>query len=139
MHTLSFLNKFGADCLPGLLGIVFTHAEPGKIVAELEVKPSVMAPNGFLNAGSIVTLADTACGYGCRVSLPEDDSGFSTIELKSIHRGTARDGTILATATAIPLGKNTQGWDATVTHKTTGKTIALFRCTQMVLYPKAKA
>ena len=139
MHTLSFLNKLGADCLPGLLGIVFTHAEPGKIVAELEVKPSVMAPNGFLHAGSVVTLADTACGYGCRGSLPEGASGFTTIELKSNHLGTARDGTIIATATAIHLGKNTHVWDATVTHKTTGKTIALFRCTQMVLYPKAKA
>ncbi|MBK9341132.1 MAG: PaaI family thioesterase [Burkholderiaceae bacterium] len=139
MHSIDYLNKFGADCLPGLLGIVFTHAEPGKIVAELEVKPSVMAPNGFLHAGSIVTLADTACGYGCRGSLPEGASGFTTIELKSNHLGTARDGTIIATATAIHLGKNTQVWDATVTHKTTGKTIALFRCTQMVLYPKAKA
>ena len=79
MHSIDYLNKFGADCLPGLLGIVFTHAEPGKIVAELEVKPSVMAPNGFLHAGSIVTLADTACGYGCRGSLPEGASGFTTI------------------------------------------------------------
>ena len=139
MHSIDYLNKFGADCLPGLLGIVFTHAEPGKIVAELEVKPSVMAPNGFLHAGSVVTLADTACGYGCRGSLPEGASGFTTIELKSNHLGTARDGTIIATATAIHLGKNTKVWDATVTHKTTGKTIALFRCTQMVLYPKAKA
>ena len=139
MHSIDYLNKFGADCLPGLLGIVFTHAEPGKIVAELEVKPSVMAPNGFLHAGSVVTLADTACGYGCRGSLPEGANGFTTIELKSNHLGTARDGTIIATATAIHLGKNTQVWDATVTHKTTGKTIALFRCTQMVLYPKAKA
>ncbi|MBK7026976.1 MAG: PaaI family thioesterase [Polaromonas sp.] len=139
MHSIDYFNKFGTDCLPGLLGIVFTHAEPGKIVAELEVKPSVMAPNGFLHAGSIVTLADTACGYGCRGSLPEGASGFTTIELKSNHLGTARDGTIIATATAIHLGKNTQVWDATVTHKTTGKTIALFRCTQMVLYPKAKA
>lgn len=139
MHSIDYLNKFGADCLPGLLGIVITQVEPGKICAELEIKPNVMAPNGFLHAGSVVTLADTACGYGCRGSLPEGASGFTTIELKSNHLGTARDGTIIATATAIHLGKNTQVWDATVTHKTTGKTIALFRCTQMVLYPKAKA
>ncbi len=139
MHSIDYLNKFGADCLPGLLGIVITQVEPGKICAELEIKPNVMAPNGFLHAGSVVTLADTACGYGCRASLPEGANGFTTIELKSNHLGTARDGTITATATAVHLGKNTQVWDATVTHKTTGKTIALFRCTQMVLYPKAKA
>ena len=30
----------------------------------------------------------------------------------------------------------TQVWDAVATHQETGKTIALFRCTQMVLYPR---
>jgi 1,4-dihydroxy-2-naphthoyl-CoA hydrolase len=29
-------------------------------------------------------------------------------------------------------------WDATVTHRDSGKTLALFRCTQMVLYAKPK-
>jgi 1,4-dihydroxy-2-naphthoyl-CoA hydrolase len=42
-------------------------------------------------------------------------------------------------AKAVHLGRNTQVWDATVTHRDTGKTMALFRCTQMVLYPKPAA
>jgi acyl-coenzyme A thioesterase PaaI-like protein len=29
-----------------------------------------MAPNGYLHAGTVVTLADTSCGYGCVVNLP---------------------------------------------------------------------
>jgi uncharacterized protein (TIGR00369 family) len=68
--------------------------------------------------------------------LPETASGFTTIELKSNHLGTARDGTIDCVAKPAHLGRTTQVWDAVVSHRETGKTIALFRCTQMVLYPK---
>jgi uncharacterized protein (TIGR00369 family) len=98
-----------------------------------------MAPNGYLHAGSVVTLADTSCGYGCVANLPEGATGFTTVELKSNHLGTALDGTIDCVATAVHLGKTTQVWDAVVTHRDTGKTIALFRCTQMLLYAKPKS
>ncbi len=87
----------------------------------------------------VVTLADTCAGYGCIANLPAGAIGFTTIELKSNHLGTARDGTILGSAKPAHLGKTTQVWDAAVTHKESGKTLALFRCTQMILYPKAIA
>ena len=97
-----------------------------------------MAPNGFLHAASVIALADSACGYGCVVSLPDGASGFTTIELKSNFLGTVREGGgVACEATLVHGGRNTQVWDATVTAEATGKTIALFRCTQMVLYPKA--
>lgn len=130
------LNPFGAQHLPGYLGIVITQAEGSEIHADLAVRQELMAPNGFLHAGSVVTLADTCAGYGCLAHLPEGAVGFTTIELKSNHLGTARDGTITCVAKAVHLGRTTQVWDAVVTHKDTGKTLALFRCTQMVLYGK---
>jgi uncharacterized protein (TIGR00369 family) len=129
-------TRFGADTLPGHLGIVVGQTGPGEARLELAVNPHHMAPNGYLHAGSIVTLADTACGYGCLASLPEGATSFTTIELKSNFLGTARDGTIECAAKAIHRGRNTQVWDAVVTHRESGKTIALFRCTQMILYPR---
>lgn len=134
MLTPDQLNQRGAENLPGHLGIVITHVSPAEVRSELPVKKSLMAPNGFLHAGSVITLADTSAGYGCVANLPEGAIGFTTIELKSNHLGTARDGTIECTAKAVHLGKTTQVWDAVVTHRESGKTIALFRCTQMVLY-----
>ncbi len=128
-------NARGAACLPGHMGIEIVEVEKGRVFARLPVVQQVMAPNGYLHAGSVVTLADTCCGYGCIASLPEGASNFTTVELKSNHLGTARDGVIECTAVAVHMGRTTQVWDATVTHN--GKTIALFRCTQMVLYPKA--
>lgn len=133
------LNTFGGQHLPGYLGIVIDEAGPALIKAHLPVRPELMAPNGFLHAGSVVTLADTCAGYGCVTNLPAGATGFTTIELKSNFLGTARDGTVECVATAVHMGKTTQIWDAVVTSRETGKTLALFRCTQMVLYPKAAA
>ena len=136
MHTPHDFNQRGAAMLPGHLGIVITHMESGEVRAELPVRHELMAPNGFLHAGSLITLADTLAGYGCVSSLPEGANGFTTIELKSNHLGTAREGVVLCVAKAVHRGRTTQVWDATVTHRESGKTLALFRCTQMVLYPK---
>ncbi len=130
------LNQFGVGTLPGFLGIDVTGVENGEVSARLAIQPHHLAPNGFLHAGSVITLADTAAGYACMVNLPEGASSFTTIELKSNHLGTARDGAIACVAKAAHLGKTTQVWDVVVTNEANGKTIALFRCTQMILYPK---
>jgi 1,4-dihydroxy-2-naphthoyl-CoA hydrolase len=134
--TADDFNSAGVGKLPGHLGVHVLSVDGRELRAELAVRPELMAPNGYLHAGSLVTLADTCCGYGCRANLPEGANGFTTIELKSNHLGTAVDGTIDCLATAVHLGKTTQVWDAVVTHRETGRTLALFRCTQMVLYPK---
>ncbi len=137
MISAEQFNQRGAEMLPGHLGIVILQISAEEVRGELPVQPRVMAPNGFLHAGSVVTLADTCAGYGCVANLPAGAVGFTTIELKSNHLGTARDGTIECTAKPVHLGRTTQVWDSVVTHRETGKTIALFRCTQMVLYGKA--
>jgi uncharacterized protein (TIGR00369 family) len=130
------LNARSEGKLPGHMGIHFTAIAAGEASAELTVASHHLAPNGYLHAGTVVTLADTACGYGCIATLPEGAVNFTTLELKSNHLGTAREGTIAVTAKVAHTGRTTQVWDATVVHQDTGKTIALFRCTQMILYPK---
>ena len=130
------LTRRAAETLPGHLGIRFLEVSATATRAELPVQRELMAPNGFLHAGSIVALADTCAGFGCVAALPEGANGFTTIELKSNHLGTTRDGTLDCTATPVHLGRTTQVWDAVVTHRESGRTLALFRCTQMVLYPR---
>ena len=130
------MNRFGATSLPGFMGIEITRVADGEVAARLEVKPHHLAPNGFLHAGAVITLADTAAGYACVANMPEGGHSFTTIELKSNHLGTARDGAIACVAKAAHLGRTTQVWDVVVTNEANGKTIALFRCTQMILYAK---
>jgi 1,4-dihydroxy-2-naphthoyl-CoA hydrolase len=136
MANLEQLNKIGIGKLPGHLGIVVTHADGSEVAAQIAVTEMHMAPNGYLHAGTVVTLADTCAGYGCILNLPPGATGFTTVELKSNHLGTAKEGTIVGSAKPVHLGKTTQVWDTVVTHKDTGKTIALFRCTQLILYAK---
>lgn len=136
MISADLLNQRSHGHLPGHLGIVITEVSAAGVHAVMPVVPHLMAPNGFLHAGSVVTLADTCAGYGCVALLPEGATGFTTVELKSNHLGTARDGTVICSATPVHLGKTTQVWDSIVKHRETGKTMALFRCTQMVLYAK---
>lgn len=134
--TPAFFNELGLEHLPAYLGIVVTHVLTGELRAEFQVQRSLLAPNGYLHAGSVVSLADTCTGYGCFANLPDGATGFTTLELKSNHLGTAREGIVECIAQAVHLGKTTQVWDALVTNKGTGKTIAIFRCTQMILYAK---
>ena len=138
MRTSQQLNEIGARYLPGYMGIVITGVVGAEVRSELAVREIHMAPNGYLHAGTVVTLADTSAGYGCTANLPTGAVGFTTVELKSNHLGTAVDGTIECVAKAVHLGKTTQVWDAVVTHRESGRTIALFRCTQLVLYARSR-
>jgi uncharacterized protein (TIGR00369 family) len=135
MTTLDQLNARSEGFLPGLMGIEFLTLQPGRLTSRLVIRPELLAPNGYLHAAAVIALADTACGYGTFTDLPEGANNFTTIELKSNFLGTARDGVIACTATRLHGGRTTQVWDAEVKDER-GKTIALFRCTQLILYPR---
>jgi len=120
---------------PGLLGIEFDEPGDGSLRGRLTVEEKHMAPNGYLHAGTVVGFADSVCGFGCVYNLPEGATGFTTIELKTNFLGSVREGTIECEARLVHGGRTTQLWDATVRDES-GKTMALFRCTQLVLYPR---
>ncbi|MCC6456321.1 MAG: PaaI family thioesterase [Caldilineaceae bacterium] len=116
------------------LGIQLLEVRHGYLCAQMEIAPHHMAANGYLHAGSVVTLADTACGFGCFATLPEGANSFTTIELKSNFLRTVTAGTLRAEAQLVHGGRRTQVWDATVVDDQ-NRALALFRCTQMLLYP----
>jgi 1,4-dihydroxy-2-naphthoyl-CoA hydrolase len=132
MLTLDQLRADGDERFPGLVGVDVTAVEDGVVTARLPLRAEHLAPNGYLHAGALVTLADTACGYGCILSLPDGAVGFTTIELKTNFLRTARDGTLMCEARRRHGGRTTQLWDATVTGPD-GQVLALFRCTQLLL------
>ena len=130
------LNALSDGHFPGLLGFTVVAVHDDGLSARLPLRSELLAPNGYLHAAVVVGLADTACGYGCRLVLPEGASGFTTIELKSNFLRTVREGTLACRATLVHGGRTTQVWDATVTAEETGKVLGLFRCTQAVLWPR---
>jgi uncharacterized protein (TIGR00369 family) len=135
--TIQEVIEAGRDRLPGLLGVQIDEIEESHVRMHLSLRDELLAPNGYLHAATVVALADSACGYGCIASLPDGATGFTTIELKTNFLGTALEGTLRCEARRVHSGRTTQVWDATVTDEA-GKTLALFRCTQLLLYPQAK-
>ncbi len=135
-QSLDAANAAGKDMFPGHMGIKFTNIDPSHVEAELEITKAHMAPNGFLHGGTVVALADTVAGFANVLNLPKGASGFTTIELKTNYLGTAREGVIKGVGTPVHLGKSTQVWDVKILRASDNKTIALFRCTNMILWPK---
>jgi len=136
--TREYFNGFSQGYLPGHLGVEIVTVSREAVESRMAVRRELMAPNGYLHAASVIALADTSCGYGCVATLPEGAKGFTTLELKANFLGTAREGTIACRATPVHLGRTTQVWDAVVANEATGARIALFRCTQMVLWQNPK-
>ena len=131
------LNEFGSDRLPGLLGLEILDTGPDEITGRIPVTRPLIAGTGFLWAPVVVALADTLCAYGVSEHWPEGAQSFTTVELKINFMGTvAEGGAIAGRATPAHLGRTTQVWDAVVTDEASDKTIALFRCTQLILYPR---
>jgi uncharacterized protein (TIGR00369 family) len=132
-QSLAEWNERGKDYLPGHLGMECLAVEPDEVRIRMPVELRKCAWNGFLHAGAVVSLADTACGYATLRNLPDDASGFTTVELKSNFLGTTLEGDVTCVARPAHRGRTTHVWDAEVSSDTSGKTIALFRCTQMIL------
>ncbi|WP_433238746.1 PaaI family thioesterase [Actinomadura nitritigenes] len=129
------LTALGGGMLPGHLGVRVSSCTDGEVTGELPIRPELFAPNGFVHAAALIGLADTLCGYGCMAALPAGADGFTTVELKTNFLGAAREGVLHCRAVPVHRGRSTQLWDATVTDDQ-GRTVAVFRCTQLVLWPR---
>lgn len=134
--TCEKLDHRTGDSLPAWFGMKVVEVGEGLVAMEYVIRPQYLAPNGYLHAASVIAIADTAAGYATIAHLPDGATNFTTIELKSNFLGTATEGTLRAEARAAHQGRTTQVWDATVRHVESGRTIALFRCTQMIIWPK---
>ncbi|MDQ2809389.1 MAG: PaaI family thioesterase [Chloroflexota bacterium] len=139
MTTLDQLNARSLGTLPGLIGIEFTALDEQRLTSRLVLRPELPAPNGYLHAATVVALADTSCGYGAITHLPPGAHSFTTVELKTNFLGTARSGVLECVATLVHGGRTTQVWDAVMRDTATGATLALFRCTQLLIYPRPPA
>src|SRR6185369_17811297 len=127
------MTRFFSSRVPGQLGCIFDHASRDLVLGHIDVTANLIAGTGFLFAPAVIALADTCAAIGCGNNIPPGAS-FTTIELKTNFLSSARVGERVACrCTPVHVGRQTHVWDATVANETTGRTMAVFRCTQMVL------
>jgi uncharacterized protein (TIGR00369 family) len=130
------MTGFFSSRVPGQLGCIFDHASRDLVIGHIDVTANLIAGTGFLFAPAVIALADTCAAIGCGNNIPAGSS-FTTIELKTNFLSSARVGEhVVCRCTPVHLGRQTHVWDAIVTNEATGRTMALFRCTQMVLAPR---
>ena len=129
------MNSLAKDSFVSHLGIKIAKINKQGAVAKLKVSKVIMAPNGLIHGGAITSLADTACGFGTMYHLKKDQM-FATIELKTNFISAVQRGTIVCEATLIHKGKTLHVWDSKIFEEKSLKVIALFRCTQMIIYQK---
>jgi uncharacterized protein (TIGR00369 family) len=132
--TPQALNERSRGHLPGLVGMEVLEVSSNGLRSRLAVRPELFAPNGYVHAATLIALADTTCGYGALAFLPDGARSFTTLELKTSFIGAVREGGILCHAAPLNLSRNTQVWDALCVSDGDGRRLALFRCTQLVLY-----
>jgi 1,4-dihydroxy-2-naphthoyl-CoA hydrolase len=126
-------TEFFSALVPGQLGCVFTHADRDLVIGHIDVTDNLISGTGFLFAPAVIALADTCAAIGCGRNIAEAEN-FTTIELKTNFLSTARAGErVECRCVAVHRGRQTHVWDATVTNLSSSRTMALFRCTQMVL------
>lgn len=133
--TLEMANDHSQGHLSDVLGLEFLDLSPQKIRSRMSITQKHRSPTGYLHAAAIIAMADTTCGCGTHINLPKGTNGFTTLELKSNFLGTLKDGELFCEAVPEHIGRTSQIWSATVT-SSEGKRIALFRCSQIILYPE---
>lgn len=137
-HTsVEQLNAANVGKLPGWLGLDVTEVGEGLVEGRLPVRAELIAHTGYLLAGALLSVADILCAYGVSTAWPDGASGFTTAEVKCNFVGTAREGAVICRAKLLHGGRTTQVWDAEMINEATGKLMAAFRCTQIILYPAA--
>ncbi len=132
--TPAVLNARARGQLAGLIGVEVLDLGDAGLRSRLALRPELLAANGYVHAAALVALADTTCGFGALAFLPDGARSYATLELSGSFVGTARDGAVLCAAVPAELGRQTQSWEAVCVAEGDGRRLAIFRCTQLVLY-----
>jgi uncharacterized protein (TIGR00369 family) len=73
--------SFAKQNVMATLGVRIVSVAPGKAELDMPFDPAFTQQHGFLHAGTIATVLDSACGYAAFSLMPED-AAMLTIEFK---------------------------------------------------------
>ena len=97
-------DSFGKQKLMSTIGAQITGLEPGVVSIRLPFRDDLTQQHGFLHAGTIAAVADSACGYAA-LSLMPADAGVLSIEFKVNMLSPATGDAIVARGSVIRAGR----------------------------------
>src|SRR5262252_10616003 len=71
--------SFGRQAAMATLGATLARVAPGHVVVELPFRPELTQQHGFLHAGIVTSVMDSACGYAA-LSLMDRDAAVLSVE-----------------------------------------------------------
>ena len=96
--------SFDKQKLMTTLGATLESVAPGAVTIRLPFRDDLTQQHGFLHAGAIASVADSACGYAA-LSLMPADAGVLSIEFKINMLSPAKGDAVIARGEVIRAGK----------------------------------
>ena len=126
--------SFAKQALMRTIGAQLDEVAPGRVVVRLPFRDDLTQQHGFLHAGTIAAVADSACGYAALTLMPADAAVLS-IEFKVNMLAPAKGEALLARAEVIRPGRNIMVCRADVVAVQGGaeKLVAAMQGTMMVV------
>ncbi len=110
------LNSTHKNSILEVLGIEFTEAGDGYLVARMPVDQRTHQPFGILHGGASVVLAESIGSTASFLLLPDPTRQRAVgLEINANHLRSVRSGWVTGRCTAIHLGRTTHVWDIRMT------------------------
>jgi len=97
-------ESFAKQTIMGLIGAEITRIEPGIVEITLPYRADLAQQHGYLHAGIVTTIADSACGYAAYSLMPPNSEVLS-VEFKVNLLRPAKGETFKAVAEVVKAGK----------------------------------
>ena len=97
-------QSFAKQTIMALIGAELSRVEPGHIEITLPYRADLAQQHGYLHAGIVTTIADSACGYAAYSLMPAASEVLS-VEFKVNLLRPAKGETFLSVAEVIKAGK----------------------------------
>ncbi len=126
--------SFAKQKVMATIGATLDSVEPGRVTISMAPNPDLTQQHGYLHAGIIATIADSACGYAA-LSLMPADAAVLSIEFKNNMLAPADGERFIARGKVIKPGRTIMVCDATVhaVRKGEEKLVATMTGTMMVV------
>ncbi len=98
-------SSFARQNIMALLQATIARVAPGQVDIALPVRPEVTQQHGFVHAGVVTTIVDSACGYAALTLMPPG-AGVLSIEFKTNLLAPARGKSLSARARVLKPGRN---------------------------------
>ncbi|WP_040006413.1 hotdog fold thioesterase [Fibrisoma limi] len=130
LANLQFIHN---DSIVKHLGIEFTEAGEGYLIARMPVDARTHQPFGILHGGASVVLAESLGSVASYMMLPDPTKQQAVgLEINANHIRSVREGWVYGRVTPIHIGRTTHVWDIRITDEQ-GRLVCISRLTIAII------